>query len=295
MSSVNFKVPESRDSNQDLATYVDGIADILAVTQKLLQWAINGNLDVHNIRANSVNADRIVAETITALQIMANTITADKMSVTELSAITANLGTITAGIIYGAYIATANGTYPRVELSSTGNLLKAYYDVATYIAINPGLGGLLDPLIQFIDTTINSSIGNSHVFGDAFIITSDADVIVSSNAGNNASLLSGSGNVSLIASSGNVIAQSSAGTITDIVASINSLNSSITSLNSSITSLNSSISSLTSSKANHGSTSSTAVADGHNHGIPNGTVLSTPTGTVTFVSYGGSAAHSHTV
>lgn len=216
------------------------------------------NLDVQNIRAKGITADRL--------------------DVTQLSAIAADLGTITAGIIYGAYIATANGTYPRIEFSSAGNLLQAFYDAATYIFINPGVGGVIDPLIEFIDASTTSAIGNVHLFGHSFQIQSNQNVNVSSSAHN----------VNLVAPSGNVSAQSSAGSIADLVASINSLNSSISSLNGSV-------SSLSTNKADHGSTSSATVSDGHNHGIPNGTVLSTPTGTVTFVSYGGSAGHSHTI
>ena len=147
MSLIQFNIPEENISLKDLANSV-------AIIMKELQWAINGNLDVKNIRANSVNADRLIANTITALQIMANSITADKMDVTELSAISANLGHIIAGLIesieiYGSYIATANGTYPRIELSSIGNLLGAFLDATHSLRVEPNVGGA--PGIGFYD------------------------------------------------------------------------------------------------------------------------------------------------
>lgn len=55
------------------------------------------NLDTLNVV--SLNAEVIEANTITGDKIAANTITADKLDVDELSAITANLGTVTAGSI----------------------------------------------------------------------------------------------------------------------------------------------------------------------------------------------------
>jgi hypothetical protein len=110
---------------------VKQVIDALADLQDTLNFLLNGNLDVKNLRANSINADRIKA----------NTITADRMDVQQLSAIAADLGTITAGIIYGAYIATANGTYPRIEFSSENKLLKAYLDATHYIYISPDDAG----------------------------------------------------------------------------------------------------------------------------------------------------------
>lgn len=98
--------------------------------QKTLRYLLNGNIDFENIRARSIKAENIEVGTITADEIAADTITADKMNVDELSAITANLGTIIAGLIrgiqiFGSYIATAEGTYPRAEMSNTSNLFKA--------------------------------------------------------------------------------------------------------------------------------------------------------------------------
>lgn len=114
----------------------------LAKLQKTLRYLLNGQIDFENIRARSIKADNIEVGTLTAEEIAANTITADKMDVDELSAITANLGTILAGLIigiqiYGSYIATAQETYPRSEMSSTGNLFGAYLTADNYIVIAP--------------------------------------------------------------------------------------------------------------------------------------------------------------
>ncbi|MBB6694375.1 hypothetical protein H7B90_23545 [Cohnella xylanilytica] len=97
-----------------------------------------------------LDAKVVVAGSITGDKIKAGTITADKMDVNELSAISANLGTIVAGLIrgiqiFGSYIATAEGTYPRTEMDVSGDLLAAYYDADTWAKIIPFLG----PTIQF--------------------------------------------------------------------------------------------------------------------------------------------------
>jgi hypothetical protein len=147
MSVVDFG---TMNSNATLKEVIEELANM----KDLLNFVLGGNIDFKNVRANSITADRIKANTITALQIMANSISADKMDVTELSAISANLGHIIAGLIeavdiYGSYIATANGTYPRVELSSSGNLLGAFLDATHSMSIEPNIGGA--PGIGFKD------------------------------------------------------------------------------------------------------------------------------------------------
>lgn len=67
------------------------------------------------ISADSVTATQIAAGTITATELAANSVTADEISATTLSAITANLGSITAGSIDGA---TITGT------TMTGNIFR---------------------------------------------------------------------------------------------------------------------------------------------------------------------------
>lgn len=77
-----------------------------------------GSITADKIGANEITANEIKANTITALQIAAGTITADRMLVTELSAISANLGIITAGAI------TSNSTLDVVTDAKIGLNLK---------------------------------------------------------------------------------------------------------------------------------------------------------------------------
>jgi len=79
------------------------LIDALGRLQKSLDYLMQGGLDSKNIRAKSVQADR--------------------MDVDKLSAISADLGTITAGLIIGAMIKTAN-TGARIEMN--GNSLRTY-------------------------------------------------------------------------------------------------------------------------------------------------------------------------
>lgn len=74
------------------------------------------------------------ASQIVGDNILANTINATKMNVGQLSAITADLGSITAGTITGALIRTSIGT-TRIELKSDNTIL--FYDageIRTYIS-----------------------------------------------------------------------------------------------------------------------------------------------------------------
>jgi hypothetical protein len=115
------------DANASLKQVIGELANLMDT----LNFLLNGNIDLKNIRADS----------LTARVIKANSITADKMDVTELSAISANLGKVIAGILIGAYISTADGTYPRIDFSSDDQLLVAYLDANHYVTIEPNVGG----------------------------------------------------------------------------------------------------------------------------------------------------------
>lgn len=95
--------------------------------------------------------DTLNVDELDAKVVIANTITADKMNVSQLSAIAADLGHITAGLIeavniYGSYIATANGTYPRCEMDSSLNEFAAFYDANNWIKMLANSSGT--PLIE---------------------------------------------------------------------------------------------------------------------------------------------------
>lgn len=109
-----------------------------------------------------LSLDTLNVASLNAEVIEANTITADKMDVTELSAITANMGTITAGLlvavnVIGSYIATANGTYPRCEMSATNNLFAVFSDADNAIRMIPFFtNGKPAILFQNGDTSLGS-------------------------------------------------------------------------------------------------------------------------------------------
>lgn len=93
----------------------------------LLVWnstIVNGNrittgsISATQIAAHAITANEIAASTITANEIAAATITAAKMNVSQLSAISADLGTITAGTVTGALIQTSSSSYTGVKMSS---------------------------------------------------------------------------------------------------------------------------------------------------------------------------------
>src|SRR5690606_12115391 len=108
-----------------------------------------------------VSLDTLNIIKLNAKVIEANTITADKMSVTELSAISANLGHITAGLIeavqiFGSYIATSpTGVYPRVEFSSTSRILKAETAPNKYMQIE-ALGGSGSSALTLVDNLLRA-------------------------------------------------------------------------------------------------------------------------------------------
>lgn len=79
-------------------------------------------------------------------------ITARVIEVEELSALSANLGTITAGLmravtIIGSYIATREGAYPRAEMSNTDDLFAAFKDAQNFIKLHANLTG--SPTLTF--------------------------------------------------------------------------------------------------------------------------------------------------
>jgi hypothetical protein len=125
---ADFQMP-----NVDGMNSLEELKNAVGKMSKELGWLLN-NLDTKNM--NEIDGDILVTGTVTA----------GKINVGELSAISANLGHITAGLIeavqiFGSYIATRQNAYPRCEMSATGNVFAAYLDAANYIAIEPNYGG----------------------------------------------------------------------------------------------------------------------------------------------------------
>jgi len=120
-ASTRIQAPPRTEDVKVLRDFVAKLTDIVAIISKDLDFIINGNLDANNIRANSIETKNLKAGSVTA----------DKIEVEELSAITANLGHITAGLIeaveiFGSFIATSKTSYPRCEMSDTEHLFVAY-------------------------------------------------------------------------------------------------------------------------------------------------------------------------
>lgn len=119
-----LKAPPLTDDVKELREYIKYLSNQLASMLKDLDFTLNGDVDFRNVRAKSIKSDR--------------------MDVDELSAISANLGHIVAGLIesvqiFGSYVATRNGAFPRAELNNTGDLLAVYTDANNSITIEPGI------------------------------------------------------------------------------------------------------------------------------------------------------------
>lgn len=245
--------PRTTDVNV-LRDYVAKLADILALLSKDLDFIINGNLDVKNIRANSISADRL--------------------NVDELSAITANLGHVVAGLIeglriIGSFIATSEeGVYPRAEMSSTDKLFRV----------------MLSPT-NFAEFISEYSLSSQKVTAQRFV--KDADqLIIGYGAASSGQMGIGSNGPLVIGGLSGVYAIKLDVTNWDLLLNNNTGKS----LQQELNSLTNSISSLASAVATKGI--ATGSAGSHNHGIPDGTQLMTSGGgTVTYFSAGG---HSHT-
>lgn len=155
------------------------ILDYVVKLQRDLEWLL-ANLDTLNVR-------RLNAEVIEA-----NTITADKMDVDKLSAISADMGTITAGLmqavtmiasqIYGSYIATNMGTYPFAEMSNTNNTFVVHLNANQRATMRPGVGGLGNPALVFTDLggALEAIIQTFTSFENSLLITCNGDIRFSS-------------------------------------------------------------------------------------------------------------------
>lgn len=122
---------------------------------------------VNELRNTLLTLDTINVLELNAEVITANTVTADKMNVNQLSAISANLGHIIAGvvesiqmissIITGSLIQTSpEGVFPRIELASSNRVFRVQGspddDLRMYVA---GTQPILLFSNQFGTTTID--------------------------------------------------------------------------------------------------------------------------------------------
>jgi len=111
------------------------IADLSITNAKFADLAIT------NAKIDSVDAAKFTAGTISADRIAAGSITASKLDVSDLSAISANMGSMTAGTltgltVTGATIRTATSG-DRTEMTASPNALIIYSGSSERVRIDP--------------------------------------------------------------------------------------------------------------------------------------------------------------
>lgn len=247
---ANVQLPSINQGEQDTNKMVKQLLNAYIMLTEELTFMLN-NLDTRNI--NELNAEVIIAGSITA----------DKITVDKLSALSANLGKITAGEVYGAYIATREAGYPKVELSNTSDMIGAFRAVDNFIKIYTLISDL-SPIINF-----GVSGKNTYLFHD---VSNNKASFTSNDVGIN---ISSPTFIELYANMVKVQAWSTF---------INNTNG--RSLQQEIDTLNLSINSRATKNASTGSGGSA------NGGIPIGTVLRTADGGT--VTWNGIPSHSHT-
>lgn len=159
MSTPNLPKVESGMS-------VEQLANLVAILIKELTWLLTGHLDVKNIRAEGIETRNLKAGSVIA----------EKIDVAKLSAISADLGHITAGLIeaitiIGSLIQTA-AAGQRIELSSVQNLLKAVNEAGGEVRLSPNVNG--SPALIFQDPSGYSCF--MYVDSDAMNITTSRNI-----------------------------------------------------------------------------------------------------------------------
>lgn len=237
-------LPTIDQSETDVNTVVKQLINVYVQFTEEMTYLLS-HLDTKNI--NEIDGDVLISGTVTAAKIM----------VDKLSAISADLGTIRSGEIYGTYIASRENAYPRAEMRATDSIFGAYASSGNSITMTP----------------TSSPVGSPQL---------------SISGGGNSTVLYQQSSNSLISSSGNLVL--SASSDIDLQAGfLRSVNIPFDQLVD-FGGLNTSLYQQLSSKVTKGT--ETGSAGPFNGGIPIGTQLMTAGGgTVTWV---GIAAHSHT-
>lgn len=166
MSTPNLPKVESGMS-------VEQLANLVAILIKELTWLLTGHLDVKNIRAEGIETRNLKAGSVIA----------EKIDVAKLSAISADLGHITAGLIeaitiIGSLIQTA-AAGQRIELSSVQNLLKAVNESGGELRINPNVNG--SPALVFQDIDSRTSLIYTLLDGMYIIAARDINLVPGSS------------------------------------------------------------------------------------------------------------------
>lgn len=140
---------------QEVGT-LEELYDQVAKLQKTLRYLLSGHLDFENISAKGIRAQNI--------------------DVDQLSAISADMGKLTSGEIYGAYIATSETSYPKAEMSNTNNLFGAYGTPTRYTKIEANPNTLGAPGMRFGFDGLETLL--SQIPGGAFTIYSPSGNVI---------------------------------------------------------------------------------------------------------------------
>jgi hypothetical protein len=143
---ANVQLPNINITNDDidaanlpqLQKIVKALLNTTAILTEELTFLLN-NLDTRNV--NEIDGDVLIEGTVTAL----------KMQVEELSAISANLGKITAGEIYGTYIATREIGYPKAEMSNNLNTFAVQANANQSVGMTSSGSGIGSPQVYIRD------------------------------------------------------------------------------------------------------------------------------------------------
>jgi hypothetical protein len=166
-----FESPPQTQDVEELRRYIKYLVNLIALMAKDLDFTLNGDITFKNVRAKSLTADRL--------------------DVDELSAITANLGEITAGVIrgieiYGSLISTNETGYPKAEMSVSDNLFRVALDEDNTLVIRGDYLGT--PAIYFTSPANNYLFYMSDTRSDIgslqpLRIESGAEIILEPNTG----------------------------------------------------------------------------------------------------------------
>lgn len=169
--SSALSAPPQTEDVAELRSYLKTTINQFAIMMKELDYVLNGQIDFRNIRAKSIDAERLTVD--------------------ELSAITANLGEITAGIIrgiqiFGSLISTNETGYPKAEMSVSDNLFRVALDEDNTLIIRGDYLGT--PAIYFTSPANNYLLYMSDTRSDIgslqpLRIESGAEIILEPNTG----------------------------------------------------------------------------------------------------------------
>jgi hypothetical protein len=196
---IYFDLGTSSTAFQTTTTASTAIGDgkiLIAIAQN---GTAEANYLVVNDKQSNIDAAQIVAGSITANEIAANTITAGKLSVSQLSAIAADMGTLTTGVINlssgTSYIKSGQTAYD----SGTGFWLE-YNSGTPRFSIGDSAGSKITWDGTTLDITGVSKVTKFFTAGEA-LTAGDAVFVASGSEGENITVPSGDGSASVTVSS----------------------------------------------------------------------------------------------